>query len=123
MNPEQAKSSVRWFVSTFGGVLAGYFAAWSGWFSADQIIGAINSPTFLAIASTIVMWVWGLMSHTQTNAVSVVNEIAKDEMSPVKGVITADTAEGHTLAASISGPVVAAGSNAAKELAKSEVTI
>lgn len=118
MNNEQAKSSVRWFVTTFGGVLAGYFAAWSGWFSAEQVVGALNSPLFLSVASSLVMLVWGLFSHTQTNVVAVVTEIAKDPESAVKGVITTNSVEGAVLAKSIDGPVVSAGTSAATELAK-----
>lgn len=70
MNQEQVKDGIRWMVSTFGGVLAGYFAAWSGWFSADQIIGALNSPTFLALASSVVMGVWGLFANTKAATVA-----------------------------------------------------
>jgi hypothetical protein len=70
VNKEQVNSGIRWFVSTFGGVLAGYFAAWSGWFSADQIVGALNSPTFLALATSIVMGVWGIFNKTDKNIVA-----------------------------------------------------
>lgn len=55
---------------------------------------------------------------TQTNAIKAVVEMAKDPASPVQGVITTNDGAGKALAASIVGPIVAAGSNSATELAK-----
>lgn len=118
MNPEQAKTSVRWFVATFGGALAGYFAAWSGWFSAGQIIGALNSEAFLSIAASIVMLVWGLITHTQKNAIAVVDTMAKDPESPVKGVVLTNTIAGFDIAKAIPGSTtVVAGTPDAKAIA------
>ncbi len=55
---------------------------------------------------------------TQTGAIKAVVEMAKDPKSPVQGIITSATFEGKALAASIPGPIVAAGSTAATEMSK-----
>lgn len=117
MNPEQVKSSVRWFVATFGGAIAGFLAG-KGWVSADTIMQVLNSEVFLSFAASIAVGVWGLFVHRQSNAVAVVSEIAKDPASPVKGVIVSNSVEGRDLAQSIDGPVVPAGTSAAADLAK-----
>lgn len=112
MNEEQVKSGVRWAVATFGGVVAGWFAA-KGWFTIDQVTGVLNSPVFLSLAGSLIMGAWGLVTHTQKNAVNVVNN-----MPEVKGVVTNPTAAGVELAKSIPGPTVAvAGTTDAKAIA------
>ena len=102
MNPEQAKSSARWLVSTFGGVIAGWFAA-KGWFTIDQVTSVLSSETTISIIASVSVGVWGYFVHTKTNAVAVVDMIAKEKDSPVKAVILEPTAEGKALAASIPG--------------------
>ena len=118
MNTEQLKSAVRWFLQTFGGALAGWFAA-KGWFTIDQVTSVLNSPTTISVIVAIASGIWGLFVHTQTNAVTVVDTIAKQPDSPVKAVVTEPTAEGRALADSIPGnTTVVAGSVAATTLAK-----
>jgi hypothetical protein len=75
MNPEQAKSSARWFVATFGGAAAGWFAA-KGWFTIDQVTSVLNSETTISILASAAVFIWGLFTHTQKNAVAVVSMIA-----------------------------------------------
>ncbi len=111
-NTEQVKSLIRWFISTFGGAIAGWFAA-KGWFTVDQVISVLNSPVLLGAASSIVVAAWGLFTHTKSNAVAVVNAIPE-----VKGVITAPTAAGVALAESIpAATVTVAGSSVAASVA------
>lgn len=118
-NPEQLKSSVRWFIATFGGVAAGWFAA-KGWFTIDQITSVLNSETTVSLIVAIASLVWGWFTHTQTNAVSVVDTIAKQPDAPVKAVILEPTAAGKALAESIPGDTtVVAGTVAATAAAKS----
>ena len=54
----------------------------------------------------------------QGSQIKNVVEMAKDEGSPVQGIITTATPEGKALAASIPGPIVTAGSPAAAALSK-----
>ena len=82
MNPEQAKSSTRWFVATFGGAAAGWFAA-KGWFTIDQVTSVLNSETTISLMASAAVFVWGLFVHTQKNAVAVVTTIATGTASPV----------------------------------------
>jgi hypothetical protein len=118
VNTEQAKSAVRWFVSTFGGVIAGWFAA-KGWFTIDQVLSVLNSPTVLSLAASVAVGVWGLFVHTQSNAVAVVDTIAKQPDAPVKAVILEPTPAGIALAQTIPGnTTVVAGSSAAVTLAR-----
>jgi len=120
MNQEQLKSSVRWFITTFGGVVAGWFAA-KGWFTIDQVTSVLNSPTTISVIVSLVAGAWGLATHTQTNAVKVVDTIAKQVDSPVKAVLTEDNKAGKELADSIPGnTTVVAGSMAATQIAKAK---
>jgi hypothetical protein len=119
VNIEQAKSAVRWFVSTFGGMIAGWFMA-KGWFTIDQVMSVLNSPTVLSLAASLIVGAWGLMVHTQTNAVTVVDTIAKQPDSPVKAVVVEPTAEGAAIAAALPGnTTVVAGTVAAAAAVRS----
>jgi hypothetical protein len=118
MNAEQVKGSIRWFVATFGGAIAG-FVAGKGWVSADTVMQALSSEVFISAAASIAVGIWGLFVHTQQNAVAVVGAIAADPTSAVKGVVTSNTPEGVALANSVAGTtVVPAGSTQATEIAK-----
>ncbi len=111
-NPDQVKSLVRWIVSTFGGVIAGWFAA-KGWFTVDQVMTVLNSPALAGAAASIVVAAWGLFAHTQANTVAAANA-----MPLVAGVITVPTVEGKALADSVPAATVAvAGSSAAQTVA------
>ena len=113
MNQEQVKSAVRWFVATFGGVIAGWFAA-KGWFTVDQVTTVLNSPATLAFIASVVPLVWGMFVHTESNAVAVVDTLAKKEGSPVKAVVMEPTPAGRELAGSLPGKTtVVAGSSEA----------
>ena len=54
----------------------------------------------------------------QGQQIKAVVEMAKDQNSPVQGIITSATPEGKALAASIIGPIVTAGTAAATDLSK-----
>ncbi len=111
-NPDQIKSLVRWFVSTFGGMIAGWFAA-KGWFTIDQVLNVLNSPALAGAAASIVVAVWGMLVHTQAATVASANA-----MPLVAGVITVPTVEGKALADSVPDATVAvAGSQAAASVA------
>ena len=102
-----------------GGVVAGWFAA-KGWFTIDQVTSVLNSPTTLSVIVSIASLVWGMFTHTQTNAVAVVDTIAKQPDSPVKAVVVEPTAEGKALAETMPGnTTVVAGTVAAASVAKS----
>jgi hypothetical protein len=117
-NPEQVKSAVRWLITTFGGGVAGWFAA-KGWFTIDQVTSVINSPTTVAVVAALVSGAWGLITHTQKNAVTVVDTIAKQPDSPVKAVVMEPTIAGRELADSLPGnTTVVAGTTAAVTLAR-----
>ena len=118
MNPEQAKSSARWFVATFGGAVAGWFAA-KGWFTIDQVTSVLSSETTISLMASAAVFVWGLFVHTQKNAVAVVDTIAKQPDSPVKAVVMEPTPEGRDIATSIPGDTtVVAGTQAAAAAVK-----
>lgn len=113
MNQEQVKSAIRSLITTFGGVIAGWFAA-KGWFTIDQVTSVLNSPTTISILASIAAGAWGLVAHTQKNAVAVVDTIAKQPDSPVKAVVTEPTDAGRALADALPGnTTVVAGTTAA----------
>jgi len=118
MNQEQVKSGLRWLITTFGGVVAGWFAA-KGWFTIDQVTSVLNSPTTLAIAASLISGAWGLFVHTEKNAVAVVDTMAKQPDSPVKAVVMEPTMAGRELADSLPGKTtVVAGSSEAVTMAR-----
>lgn len=108
MNIEQVKSAVRWLIATFGPIVIAHGYASQG--SLEMVGGLVISLAPL---------VWGLITHTQANAVTVVDTIAKQPDSPVKAVIMEPTKEGIDLANSIPGATtVVAGTQTAAEVAK-----
>lgn len=103
MNPEQTKSAVRWFITTFGASIVNH-----GWASASTL------ETLGGIIVAAAPFIWSMITHTEANAVAVVDTIAKQPDSPVKMVVTEPTPAGHDLAASIPGnTTVVAGSSVA----------
>jgi hypothetical protein len=108
MNTEQVKSAVRWLIATFGPFLIAHGYASSGTL---ELVGGV--------LVSIVPLVWSMFVHTETNAVAVVDTLAKSPESPVQAVIVAPTVAGRELTAEIPGnTTVLAGSNAAATLAK-----
>jgi hypothetical protein len=96
MNEEQIKSAIRSLVSAFGGMLAGWGAS-KGWVTADQILGVLNSESFIGAVAAIAAGTWGLFTHKKSNAVAVVTAMARDPESPVKAVVVEPTPEGREL--------------------------
>lgn len=120
-NVEQVKSSIGWFVSTFGGFVAGWFAS-KGWFTIDQVTTVLNSPALIGGAASFAIFVWRLFAHKQANAVAIVAAIAADPASPVKAPILENTAAGRALATDIKNAnpaavIAVAGTDAAARIA------
>lgn len=113
MNEEQVKSLIRTLVTTFGGVISGWFAA-KGWFSVDDVLTFLNSGTFVGVLTSIIVGAWGYFVHTKSNAVAVV-----DKMPEVAGVVTRPTVAGRILAHDVPSATVApAGSPDAAAIAR-----
>lgn len=109
MNQQQFLSIVREVLQIIGTMLVSFHVAGMTDTTWEPIAGAA-----LMIAPA----VWGWFNHTETNAVAIVSDIAKNPQSPVKGVVTEATPEGRALAQSIASPTVAvAGSQAAADVA------
>lgn len=85
----------------------------------DQVNGAVVG---LMKAATMIGAAWAaivqVMKSTDKSLAVDVKERAADPASPLKAVVTKDTPEGHDLAASIPGPVVAAGTPQAAAVAE-----
>lgn len=108
MNQEQVKSAVRWMIATFGPTIVAHGYAST---STLEMVGGV----IVSLAPLI----WGMFTHTQNNAVAVVDTIAKQPDSPVKAVVTEPTEAGRDLAASLPGnTTVVAGSLAAASATK-----
>lgn len=119
-NVEQVKGQLRTYIAAFGGIIAGWFAH-SGYVTADQVLGILNSPAFLGAATIVVSAVWSLLVHKQSNAVAVVTAMGADPANPVKGVVIEQTVAGRQLMDTVSSPLaVPAGSAAAATMAKTE---
>ena len=107
MNPEQVKSAVRWLIASFGPVIIQHGYASAGTL---EMVGGF--------AVSIAPLIWAMVTHTQANAVAVVDTIAKQPDSPVKALVAEDNAAGRDLAASLPGnTTVVAGSPAAATVA------
>lgn len=120
--PEQIKGAARWVLALLAGVVAGWVSK-SGFISADQVTSFFTSDVvvgFLASGlSAGVALVWSLITHTEKNAVLVVDNIAKQPDSPVKAVLMEPTPAGQAMAAAIPGnTTVVAGSAPAINLAR-----
>lgn len=108
MNAEQAKSAVRWLIATFGPIIVTH-----GYASASTL------EMFSGALVSVIPLVWAMITHTQLNAVTVVDNIAKQPESPVKAVVMEPTPAGRDLAAALPGnTTVVAGSSAAVAAAK-----
>ena len=119
---EQIKGAVRWALALVAGIIGGWFAK-SGVISADQVKSFFTSDVVVGLLTTAVTsgiaLVWSLITHTEKNAVLVVDTIAKQPDSPVKAVLTESTPAGQALAASIPGnTTVVAGSTPAIAMAR-----
>lgn len=100
MNPEIIKGQIRSMIIVISGIGIGWFAN-KGYISADQVMGILNSPVFLSIATAAAGFIWSAITHRHDNAVAVVAAMAADKTSPVRGVILESTVAGRELAASI----------------------
>jgi hypothetical protein len=108
MNQQQVLSFVRWLQATIGPLLIanGYVSA-----STLQMVGGV--------VISLVPLAWSMFVHTQSNAVAVVDAIAKIPDSPVKAVIVESSRAGRELAEAMPGnTTVVAGSQAAEKIAK-----
>jgi hypothetical protein len=119
---EQKKSAARWIMTLLGGVVAGWVAK-TGVISSEQVMSFFTSETivgFLVTAMTAgITLVWSMFTHTEKNAVAVVDTIAKKKDSDVKAVIMEPTAAGQDIANSLTGnTTVVAGSPAAVTVAR-----
>lgn len=79
---------------------------------------AISIGKLVALVAAIGTGIVQVVKSTDKSIAVDVKERAKDEASPLKGIVTKDTPEGHEMAASIPGPVVAAGTKQADILVK-----
>ena len=110
MNIEQVKSAVRWLIATFGPFLIAHGYASSG--TLEMAGGVVVSLAPL---------LWSMLTHTQTNAVAVVDTLAKQPDSGVKAVVTDNTVAGAALANAMPGnTTVIAGTQAAVTVAKAD---
>lgn len=108
MNTEQVKSFVRWLSATVGPFLISH-----GYVSAGTL--EIAGGVIVSLAPLL----WSMFVHTESNAVTVVDTIAKQPDSPVKAIVMESTVEGRAIADNIPGhTTVVAGSLAATEAAK-----
>jgi hypothetical protein len=86
----------------------------------DALFGQAITTRIVAAAGLLIAAVSGVGAIVTGpgQQIQAVVDMAKNQASPVQGIITAATPEGKALAASIPGPIVTAGSSAATELSK-----
>lgn len=117
MNPEMMKSAIRSVLIGAACLMAGWLMS-KGWITEAQWTALATGPVGGLLATAVSGMIWGMINKTEANAVAVVDAIAKQPDSPVKGVIMEPTAEGRDLAASIPGTTaVVAGTREASTIA------
>ena len=119
---EQIKSAARWILTLLGGLVGGWVAK-SGFISSEQVASFFTSEVVVGFLTTGISagiaLVWSLITHTEKNSIAVVDTLAKQPDSPVKGVLMEPTPAGQAIAAAIPGNTTAvAGSPAAVTLAR-----
>jgi hypothetical protein len=63
MTNDQMMTLMRGIITTFGGVIAGFFAA-KGWFTYDQVMGVLTSETFIGLAVSAASVFFGVKSKS-----------------------------------------------------------
>jgi hypothetical protein len=107
MNEEQAKSFARWIVATFGPFLMAH--------GYTQSTMEMWAGVFVSAAPLI----WSMFVHTESNAVKVVDKLAKESSSPVLAVVVASNQAGKDLANAMPGnTTVVAGTQQAQAAVK-----
>ncbi len=104
MNGQQVATTVRWAVTAFGATAAGFIAG-KGWASAGDVLGVLQSDTFIQGVSAVIALVslaWGIFRHSEKNQVA-----ATDAIPSIAGVITKDTPAGRQLTKDIPSETVA----------------
>lgn len=118
MNVEQVKSDLRTLIATFGGLLAGWLVAHHWASDSASVIALMLAMT--PLLANLIVGISGHFTHSESNAVLVVDTIAKEPGSPVRGVITEPNVAGRALASNTPGSTtVVAGTAAAEKLASS----
>jgi hypothetical protein len=92
MNAEQSKAFVRWLIATFGPFIIAHGYASSS-----------NLEMWGGVVASAIPLIWGMFTHTDTNAVAVVDTLAKNPESPVQAIIVNNTPAGHDLAMKMPG--------------------
>lgn len=103
MNDEQIKTSVRWFIATFGGMIAGW-GAHAGWLNADQILAILNSQTFIGIAVGAAGLVWGLIARTKFGLIFAAAQAIKTDGGQI---VIKDQSAANDLPSNVKGPTEA----------------
>lgn len=89
-NNEQIKSAIRWGLTTFGGILAGWLAA-KGWDS-EGIMALINSPAVIGLIATLIGGGWSLFSRSKVGiltAAAKLPEVKAIELAPANPTLEA----------------------------------
>jgi hypothetical protein len=106
MNAEQSKAFVRWLITTFGPILIAH-----GYATGTQL------EMWGGILTSMIPLVWSMFTHTETNAVAVVDTLAKNPDSPVQAIIVNNTPAGHDLAMKMPGNTTVVDGTAAEQIA------
>lgn len=106
MNAEQSKALVRWLIATFGPILIAH-----GYANGTQL------EMWGGVLTSAIPLIWGMFTHTDTNAVAVVDTLAKNPDSPVQAIIVNNTPAGHDLAMKMPGNTTVVDGSAQEQIA------
>lgn len=69
MNPDQGKAALRYLIAIAGAGVAGW-AAKSGYVTAEQVTGVLNSEAFLSFGAAAIAAVWGVVARSNKNMIA-----------------------------------------------------
>jgi len=103
---EQVNTGIRWFVTTFGAMLAGYFVAW-GFGTQESFLQLLNNPMIQYAVGSLILaiapLIQGLISKTEKNQVA-----ATEALPNVKTIQMKSTDEGKAIADALPNTVTVA---------------
>lgn len=116
MNPDFTRKSAMWILTTLGGFLTGWAASRGNQWG-DIINQLLSSDTAIGLVALAISAIMTWVTSRLPALVHVMDLIAKDPNTPIKGVVVENSPEGRELAAKVE-TVVAAGTPAAEVVAK-----
>lgn len=94
MTQDQTKAAVRYVVAIVGGTLAGWGAK-TGWVTQEQLLGMLNSETFIGLAGGLGALVWGIWARAPRQLLISTAQLPEVTSMTVKGARLVQSLKSH----------------------------